>query len=1191
MDAPQVVYQTDFNGTVAWEKTEPAELSPHGRSGHALKLSTYVPNGEKGRWLSPAIAAAPGHYTVSGWFAQNLAFVQDPGYGGAYVAICYDNDGKEIHREPIIVIARGGLRDAYDYFAIPSAGGLDWNYCQASFVAPARTASMKLLFAWSDAVTDWRLISLNTVKGEVYLDDVMVTAGTAPAFGGPMGPTQAPYPYKLRLNTPVEINAFLTREPLEFTVRLDGPQGPPAVKPKMTLNYRVEDYQGLLVASGSVPLAQPYYYWKGDATDAPTSLVKTFYLGDDVRGQVGRWLAIVVTLQEGSTTLARGETAFIVVNPRMLTLEEKLRSHYSGATYPRMSIPAAPTDPWGLYPNLNDRERRGSQGISAPGDWDVQWARRQPTRDSPISFAKDWPGKDYPIREASQQTFVWEERNPLRVHYLLYTQCMGAVPKWAIVPGKPGPDGKPKRDVFDAAAFGAYTKEYVKHTNAMTYVITSPEGGNLDEFPEIIQAGYEAVKSVDPRLQVGAQAISENGEAYAKQLVDSGILKYVDFLVVDWYATKIGPATKAFLEYLDAHGQHRPLWLPEYGYNGSLDQEEISRRAADFIVSALANDVDKITWYTNTFEIPTIRSPLPPGVTYALLAQVEGQGEKLSPGLPTIPTVYTKTIGMVQGNLAPLLQLGMFYNLTQATALERCRGSLAWGDKVEGALFDGEGYSTAVVWRPATTPSQLMMVDCGDTTVQVTDMYGRQQTLTPVGGKVLLTIGEDPLVLKFASKVGKLTAQPGAVAVTCSPDRLSAAADNTIQVTVTNDFGVPLQGTVTAGVDASWKCAPAEQKLNLAPGAQATLAFTLTAPAELDARRLPVFVTLSQQGRPFGWVEQQTRVSPAVGVDLSAIPFTTAAPAQVVARVRNAGAQPLTGKLLVQGDFGPGMRPPVLEKEITVPAGEALSVAFPLTGWTPSMARDYPATARFTYGGFQTEQTVALPFRGVTRVTQPIKVDGDPSDWPLDKLVPLPMFRLHALGGTWMTPASFDFSKLEWTGPQDNSGKFYVQWDQDNLYFLFLITDDEYRPQGQGMEVWPHDVLHLAFYPRGLQPGEPPQGIPYKAHIGMQGDGTALYDQFQDPSGDYTPQRHRTPPGVQVAVKRLADGTIAHEFAVPFAQIAPLAGAAGSQFAMAVAYWDDDGNSPKNGDGVGFYYGTTNVDTNPAHFGVFTLVK
>ena len=68
------IYKEDFKEKTTWTAVPSAELSPYGRSGPALKISTYVKDGEKSRWDSPSIAIKPGVCTVSAWLAENLTF-------------------------------------------------------------------------------------------------------------------------------------------------------------------------------------------------------------------------------------------------------------------------------------------------------------------------------------------------------------------------------------------------------------------------------------------------------------------------------------------------------------------------------------------------------------------------------------------------------------------------------------------------------------------------------------------------------------------------------------------------------------------------------------------------------------------------------------------------------------------------------------------------------------------------------------------------------------------------------------------------------------------------------------------------------------------------------------------------------------------------------------------------------------
>ena len=1176
------LYQTHLDDAGDWSAEGHAEVAPYGRTGSCLRISTYAEGGERARWSAPKLAVTPGPHTVSAWTANNLAFTQDPGYGAVLAAVLYDADGRELRRLELLKEYKRPHRDKYDFYAIPAQGGLPWTYVETGLDVPAAAAQLQLVFTWAEFTVDWRHTNKNVI-GEVYLDDLIVRRGEpARAVRQSEGDQPGQLPYQLRVNTPVSSNVFLKGDPLEFTVRLDGENGPPPVESGMRLRYRVEDFQRLLIDQGEVALTQPYQYWRQKQGAETSSLLKTLYLGGPTGRQSGRWMAIRVTIEHGDRILARGENAFTVTDPRRITLEQMRTSHFWGSG--RVTPPLDPQAPWGPAPRLNVLEKQGMFGVRSHG-WDISWDKRQPTRDAPIDFSQDHPTKDYPVHSASRLIFAFEERNPLRSHWLHYTQGRKRVPEWALAKGRSTKDD----DFIDAEAYARYVEAYVRHTNATVYYTTSPEGGSIERFPKMARAAYSAVKRVDPRLQVAAQVNYLQGKALAEELCSNGLIDYADILVFDNYTCRQGASCREFRNVLEQRGKHKQYWIQEYCYTGSLYQEERTRRMVDYTVWALAHGIDKVRWYANHWITPTIRSPLPSsGVVYGMNGLLEGQGEKLSAGMTTLPRLSLQRSGYASGNYFPYLQWCMHYQLQQHFAVERPRQLLDWGQDIEGALFDGAGYSTAAVWRLSRKPSEPMIVDCGDTAFTATDMYGRQRPIVPIGGKALLTIGEDPLLFRFDGPVQHFSATPSQTAIRKSTDTLTGGSQCRVDIQVVNQFGGAFAATVALVLDDSWQCEPRECSVALSPGQGDAVSFTVTAPPDAAAGSYPLTAELRTHAGVIGWLNDSIRVSSPIEITLAATPYTRQSPAAVLATVRNNTAAEVAGVIHVDGDLGAGWTPVRPQLDVSVPAHQSRTVEATLAGWIPNMNVDYETSASFTASsGEVCTGKRFLSFRAATRRKRPVAIDGNPEDWNKQEMVPYDFFRIHGRGGASWGGLDFHLDRTKWHGPEDASAQFYVQWDDRDLYFLFEFQDDEYIPGGKGVGIWSYDALHFLLYPFAVQRGEKIKGTNYREHIGLDQDGQPTYDRCQGTVGNWSIGSGR-PPGVRIAVQPSADGVVM-EFAVPFEQFAPLEPRAGSTFALSLMYYDRDRN--ELGDGIAWYYALTNVDSNPSMFGNIRLCE
>ncbi len=83
----------------------------------------------------------------------------------------------------------------------------------------------------------------------------------------------------------------------------------------------------------------------------------------------------------------------------------------------------------------------------------------------------------------------------------------------------------------------------------------------------------------------------------------------------------------------------------------------------------------------------------------------------------------------------------------------------------------------------------------------------------------------------------------------------------------------------------------------------------------------------------------------------------------------------------------------------------------------------------------------------------PAALDGDLGDWPLDA----------------MTPAVLDVAgqintgQASWTGPADLSAKFYLMWDDKNIYIGVIVKDDKLSMTKSNGDIWNADCIEVFF--------------------------------------------------------------------------------------------------------------------------------
>jgi polysaccharide biosynthesis protein PslG len=146
----------------------------------------------------------------------------------------------------------------------------------------------------------------------------------------------------------------------------------------------------------------------------------------------------------------------------------------------------------------------------------------------------------------------------------------------------------PPTNPADYAAFVAYlTQRYGTHLTAIE-VWNEPDQANQAHFagPEkpqryaaILKAAYPAIKQANPKVSVlGGSLVGANG-VFLRALYADGIKGYYDGLSVHFYTLTLG-AVRAIHEVQLASGDHKPLWLNEFGWSSCSPRYRIQQEQA-----------------------------------------------------------------------------------------------------------------------------------------------------------------------------------------------------------------------------------------------------------------------------------------------------------------------------------------------------------------------------------------------------------------------------------------------------------------------------------------------------------------------------------------------------------------------------------------------------------------------------------
>ena len=98
----------------------------------------------------------------------------------------------------------------------------------------------------------------------------------------------------------------------------------------------------------------------------------------------------------------------------------------------------------------------------------------------------------------------------------------------------------------------------------------------------------------------------------------------------------------------------------------------------------------------------------------------------------------------------------------------------------------------------------------------------------------------------------------------------------------------------------------------------------------------------------------------------------------------------------------------------------------------------------------------------------PDAIDGDLSDWNLAAMTPAVVD----------APAQVYTGQASWTGPADCSGKFYVLWDDKNIYFGIEVKDDTLSMNKTGADIWNADCAKCSSARPNAVPRHPYRALP-----------------------------------------------------------------------------------------------------------------
>jgi Carbohydrate family 9 binding domain-like len=170
-------------------------------------------------------------------------------------------------------------------------------------------------------------------------------------------------------------------------------------------------------------------------------------------------------------------------------------------------------------------------------------------------------------------------------------------------------------------------------------------------------------------------------------------------------------------------------------------------------------------------------------------------------------------------------------------------------------------------------------------------------------------------------------------------------------------------------------------------------------------------------------------------------------------------------------------------------------------------------------------------FRGT-----PDAIDGDLSDWNLKAMTPAVLETKEQV-----------YTGLDkWDGPEDCSGKFYLEWDDQNIYIAVIVKDDKLSMNKTGGDIWNADCIEVFFATTNAVSGHA-EHYQYGFNANEQ---KWNWDNMAGPG-------QSEPDYLEVASTKTADGYIC-EVSIPYSEITPLDWSVGSAIGFHAVIDDTD---------------------------------
>ncbi|MGN0179321.1 MAG: sugar-binding protein [Monoglobaceae bacterium] len=494
-----------------------------------------------------------------------------------------------------------------------------------------------------------------------------------------------------------------------------------------------------------------------------------------------------------------------------------------------------------------------------------------------------------------------------------------------------------------------------------------------------------------------------------EQLGELGTLKYLDIVSGNAYnvtttpefiAERFSNIDKIVRKY--NNGKSKPIWITETGYPTYADMSE--KTAAEYtvplMVNALSVGVERVFWYN--------------------LADygISETDKEHHFGLMRYPTnsLGAHTAKLSFSALAVLAREITRYKYGENRSCDEFKWhTFVNGDSAKSILWSYEKQSVSVKT---------------DTPLEITDFMGNRKTLYPDGGRVILTLENDPVYIDGV---------PDEISVTetfntsCEDTSVKNALNTEIRIDglQVDECSAVIDGT--------------EYPLTVSNG---SVNQSISLPSKNTADKYDIIADIYADGKMIG--ELKAYVNVAETYSITVVPEITDIAQKEVslnASLKNEKAEEAAVQEIHWSLGGEENRFAV--NEVLKPHETAkYSIKTNVDSYSVKMTMKLNAVVDYQKNN-QAEVSRTVEFNPNAKVTvvPGISPEEQLSDAPGINLSDGLFVSLN--GGTH-------------SGESDLGGRLWLTWDDDNLYFTAKVKDDRYETPNTGEKIWGNDSIQMA---------------------------------------------------------------------------------------------------------------------------------